>query len=98
MLFAISVSQYYLQNSRLFPNVKQLTTTKHYITKRKIVARNFVSAITVKRPIESENLFKGLLNISLTTVEAEQTFSAAGLFASKSFTDKQRVFWFEFSL
>ena len=38
---------------------------------------------TGKRPSKLEQLFKALLTIPLTSVEAEQAFSAAGLIATK---------------
>ena len=38
---------------------------------------------TKKRPKNLENLYRSLLTIRLTSVEAEQAFSATGLFATK---------------
>ena len=46
---------------------------------------------TEKRPGKSEQLFKALLSIPPTSVEAESAFSAAGLFTTKlpsRFSDK----------
>ena len=42
-----------------------------------------IQEATRKRPSKLKKFFKALLTISPTSVEAEQAFSAAGLFATK---------------